>query len=224
MSWVLGFKNLSEHAYLRLHECMYGYNMGKREQSRGLRRLHQDSKSWRKNSRNDCLCASFAHKHRASQPLVQAMPSAVRIITSTNRDDEICSQIPPHVPFRRTLIATNFFSSSCRDGLGPLQNTYLLIEAGWKEQQIGVVMFFNLLATMLVQIFAGDLIDKVPINATAPSYIHKHTTCVECSACFALHSHQTPTIILENLKYFLCDPNRQETSVPGLVRLAYLLD
>eukprot|EP00298_Acanthocystis_sp_HF-20_P010143 c18701_g2_i1.p1 GENE.c18701_g2_i1~~c18701_g2_i1.p1 ORF type:complete len:439 (+),score=144.27 c18701_g2_i1:26-1342(+) len=60
----------------------------------------------------------------------------------------------------KKLIIVNALTSTARDGLNPLVSIYLLIAHNWAESEIGTVMFACLIASMVFQTFAGDVIDK----------------------------------------------------------------
>jgi hypothetical protein len=55
------------------------------------------------------------------------------------------------VRVRRPLDALNFFLADVRGGLGPYLAIYLLVERGWNEASIGVVMSIATAAEIVAQ-------------------------------------------------------------------------
>jgi MFS family permease len=62
---------------------------------------------------------------------------------------------------RHPLDALNFFLADVRGGLGPYLAIYLLVERGWDEASIGVVMSIAAVAEIVAQAPAGALVDAI---------------------------------------------------------------
>jgi MFS family permease len=65
------------------------------------------------------------------------------------------------VRVRRPLDALNFFLADVRGGLGPYLAIYLLVERGWDEASIGIVMSIATAAEIVAQTPAGALVDAI---------------------------------------------------------------
>ena len=61
---------------------------------------------------------------------------------------------------KKSLAVINFFLADVRDGIGPFLAVYLIAELNWTSDKIGMIMTIGGIATLLLQIPAGAIVDQ----------------------------------------------------------------